>query len=115
MKILSISDVITNSSSEVFVIDYGDDPRAEAIDWDFILNAFEEDLICELCGLEFPDPEYDSENWKDFCTRNKDIIKSKLLDKELYFLEISDHDYEDMDDYRDALDEVDYIWRERRR
>lgn len=69
MKILSVSDVITNSSSEVFIMDREDAdyysnlsdydyPGIEdcittyLIDWDFVLHEDEIDAVLYLSGLD---------------------------------------------------------------
>lgn len=63
-KILSISDVITNSSSEVFVMPKSDAAYynnledtdgciyIEAIDWNWIVNSHEYEPIIYLCNLD---------------------------------------------------------------
>ena len=83
MKILSISDVITNSSSEVFVLsdiesikDYDDLEGfdecvdIQKIDWDFVLY-YEYEMTVDICGLDkseiftFVENKNKEHNWWD--------------------------------------------------
>lgn len=125
MKILSISDVITNSSSEVFVLQYpltldSEDENScisnKKIDWDFILDEDEYNMVVDICNLDksevftfvenqtnksnywdityngklghWEDPN--QEDWITFCELHKKEIQ-ELVDNDLYFVEIEDH------------------------
>lgn len=67
IKIQSISDVITNSSSEVFVVksEYDGD---ELIDWDWISNGgkWEINMICSVCDIPYPGNLYDEREVDNF-------------------------------------------------
>lgn len=127
-KILSISDVITNSSSEVFVMTEGNAKyydnlentdgciSIEPIDFDWILHGWEHELVIDMCELDksevftFVENQTDKDHWWDdfyngkrghwtepsredwetFCELHKDEIM-KLVDKNLYFVDIEDH------------------------
>lgn len=127
-KILSVSDVITNSSSEVFVMTesdakYYDSLRADGcinikpIDFNWVLNYWECDLVIDMCDLDksevftfienqtnkrnWWDETYNGkighweepheEDWEAFCELHKDVIMDKLVNKGLYFVDIEDH------------------------
>lgn len=104
-----MSDVITNSSSEVFVMDKSDADYYESlsdseypgieeniyirpINWDFIKNDFEWDLIMHLIGKfqEESDSIENDSDWDDFCVKYKEELDN-LVDRDLYFVEIEDH------------------------
>ena len=89
MKILSISDVITNSSNEVFIMS-GNDAKyydnlentdgcvsIQLIDLDWILNAWEIEAVIDICNLDksevctFVENQTNKEHWWD------DIYKGK--------------------------------------
>lgn len=144
-KILSISDVITNSSSEVFVMSesnaaYYDNLEntdgciyIEAIDWNWIVNGYEHELVIDLCNLDksevytfvenqtsehdWWDKEYngkygywkepDQVDWKVFCELHKDAIMD-LVNKNLYFVSIEDHFEDAYDVTEDARDDA--LW-----
>ena len=129
-KILSISDVITNSSSEVFVMDKSnadyyeslsdseypgveENIYVEPIDWSFIKNDFEWDLIMDLMGIsqEESDPIENDSDWDDFCEKHKKELDD-LIDRDLYFVEIEDH----FTDCRDVFENAheDCIWSDNR-
>ena len=121
-----MSDVITNSSSEVFVMnksnaDYyeslsdseypgvEENIYIEPIDWSFIKNDFEWDLIMDLMGIsreESASIESDSD-WDNFCEKHKKELDD-LIDKDLYFVEIEDHFADSRDVSENAHD--DCIW-----
>lgn len=144
-KILSISDVITNSSSEVFVMTEDDAKyydnlentegciSIEPISFDWILRGWECELVIDMCGLDKSevftfvenqtDKEYwwddlyngkrghwtepSQEDWKTFCELHKDEIM-KLVDRNLYFVDIEDH-FEDACDVTDSA-RGDALW-----
>ena len=144
-KILSVSDVITNSSSEVFVMAEGtakyydtlegtdDCIYIEAIDWDWIVNGWEYDLVIDMCNLDRSevftfqenqtnkrnrwDEEYkgkyghwqepEKEDWKTFCELHKDTIM-ELVNRNLYFVSIEDHFEGAYDVTEDARDDA--LW-----
>lgn len=106
-KILSISDVITNSSSEVFVMSTHNAMyyknlegtngcvRVEPIDWDWVIRNEECDAVCDLCHLDVtevlsPGKWYpDSDEWETFCNKHKKEIKDNIIG--LYWVDIEDH------------------------
>lgn len=115
-KILSISDVITNSSSEVFVMDEynatyyktladSEYPGVEdciyvkPIDWDFIRYDFEWDMIMHLIGVPRKEINNNSE-WDAFCEEHKEKLND-LVEQNLYFVEIEDH-------FKDAFEFLEY-------
>lgn len=89
MKIINWSDVITNSSSEVFVMHEGyakyynnlenteDCITIELIDLDWILNTWEHEAVIDMCDLDksevftFVENQTNEEHWWD------DIYKGK--------------------------------------
>lgn len=143
INILSISDVITNSSSEVFVMSERDAKYYDKledtcgcidiypIDWDFILNNREYEMVISLCNLDkseilkFIECEKwychsevykgkkgywkypDIEDWKTFCEIHKDSIE-ELINKNLYFVDIEDHFANALEVTEDARD--DSLW-----
>lgn len=148
MKILSISDVITNSSSEVFVMrkddaeyyynleNNGGCVDIEKIDYDWILDSWEHDLVIYMCGLDKSEvstfvedddvpwyiAEYHNnkkgyweditqEDWKAFCELHKDKIM-ELVNEDLYFVDIEDH----FDDAFDVIESArdDSLWSDNR-
>lgn len=104
-KIQSISDLITNSSSEVFVMDSASAHYYDSIDGcisireideDWVRNEgqYEHELICSVCGLDAKELgmfewEPDDEIWDMFLELHWKEIKEKLVG--LYFVDIEDH------------------------
>ena len=112
-KIQSFSDVITNSSSSVFVMSktdanyYGDLPHTEGcIDVELITmgwlreHNYEFEMVCDMLKVNpetitTKDPKYhcwddpDPETWDAFLESHKEQIKEVFRD--LYWVEIEDH------------------------
>lgn len=108
LPIQSVSNLITNSSSEVFLIrDWGqlhlDSPESVKA---FVMGEFSwaADCLLEDMGLSFYELEerelekYDSRG--ELYDAYKDKYEGVLLGQ--YFLEISDSDYSDYEDFEDA-------------
>ena len=109
--IKSISDVITNSSSEVFVLnkedakyfalrsfdnDTNDCIMVRKIDNEWLCNEgrYERDIIRKLTGLNdsilSEDTLIPEENeWMDFVCLNDELLQDKVIGK--YYIEIEDH------------------------
>lgn len=148
LKILSISDVITNSSSEVFIMNKDDADyyrsfengciSIEPISYSWILrNNYEYEATLDLCNLdksevctfiENPTEEHNwwddnyngkwgywcppkKEDWEAFCERHKEDIM-KVVNQDLYFVEIEDHFEGARDVTESAQDNA--IWYENR-
>lgn len=117
-KIKSVSDVITNSSSEVFVMcksdaEYYDDLESamgnvsiQEITWDELkdwYNGWSDrlEMICDVCGLNIYDIintatcDMTEDDWYAFLELYHDVIEEKLIG--LYWVEIEDH-------FEDAID-----------
>ena len=111
-KIQSFSDVITNSSSSVFVMNatdanhYGDLPHTEGcidvelitIDW-LRDHRYEFEMVCDMLKVDpgtitYKHPKYkcweepDPEAWDTFLESHKEQIKEVFRD--LYWVEIED-------------------------
>ena len=112
-KIQSFSDVITNSSSSVFVMNqtdanyYGDLAHAEGcidvelitLDWLYD-RIYEFEMVCDMLKVDpatitCRHPKYgcwedpDPESWHAFLESHKEQIKEVF--KDLYWVEIEDH------------------------
>lgn len=112
-KIQSFSDVITNSSSSVFVMNqtdanyYGDLAHAEGcidvelitLDWLYD-RIYEFEMVCDMLKVDpatitYRHPKYgcwedpDPETWHAFLESHKEQIKEVF--KGLYWVEIEDH------------------------
>ena len=107
--IKNISDVITNSSSEVFVMkkeDAGDvalfDKDNETYDcisihkmdedWVRTQGSLEAQMICDLLKIDNPFNEDfypDEDDWSEFVDEHLDDMKEKLFGK--YYIDIEDH------------------------
>lgn len=131
--IKSFSDVITNSSSEVFVMeksnaeyydnlkDTGDCINIEEINWDWVHSErgrWEWEMVCNVCGLDeaLIRGEYHAsswgggyysdpsqEDWEEFCNMNKETIEKKLIG--LYWVDIEDHFADACDVSEEARDD----------
>lgn len=112
-KIQSISDLITNSSSEVFLmhsedadyyanLDTGGCVDIYKITWDWLeANTYEWEMVCSYLNIDynlvstFHDGYYGywetptKEKWEEFLNMYKDLIDENLIG--LYFVEIEDH------------------------
>lgn len=114
-KIQSFTDVITNSSSTVFVMsefnaDYYDKLEhtegcvdVQKIDMDWLKdNAYEFEMVCDLLKIDpsevavWEENKYwkgwgtpDSDTWESFLELHKDQIEDVF--KDLYWVEIEDH------------------------
>lgn len=117
-KIQSVSDIITNSSSEVFVMAKQDAEYYEdlentngcvcitpiTLDWILSWDGREEwEMICSICELdrtevqgEYHKGEWysyyegpDEETWETFVNLHKDVIEERM--KDLYWVDIEDH------------------------
>lgn len=112
MKIISFSDVITNSSSEVFVLNYVDDFRnvsdcitIDKITYDYLINSYEEEMVFDLLGYNMDDyfgPDCSLEDqdklFRVFCEEHRKEIEEKIIGK--YFVDIEDH-FPDWEEYND--------------
>lgn len=107
--IQSISDVITNSSSEVFLMRKSDAEYYEGLEntegcvniqeitWDWIINdgLWEWEMICEYLDIDksiisrYYKPDPSKEDWLTFIDIYKDKIEKELIG--LYFVDIEDH------------------------
>lgn len=129
-KIQSFSDVITNSSSSVFVMNatdanyYGDLAHTEGgidieritMDW-LRDHRYEFEMVCDMLRV-YPgtitteDPKYhcwddpDPETWYAFLESHKEQIKEVF--KDLYWVEIEDHFEDAWEVTEDAYDDA--IW-----
>lgn len=119
-KIKSISDVITNSSSEVFVM-----CKSAAkyyynleITWDDLREnwcrrwCYELEMICDICDININDIintatcDMTEDDWNAFLELYHDVIQDKLIG--LYWVDIEDH----FEDAIEVSDEArgDSIW-----
>jgi hypothetical protein len=129
-KIQSFSDVITNSSSSVFVMNatdanyYGDLAHAEGcIDVELITvdwlhdHIYEFEMVCDMLKVDpatitCRHPKYgcweepDPETWHAFLESHKEQIKEVFRD--LYWVEIEDHFEGAYEVTEDAYDDA--IW-----
>lgn len=133
-KIQSISDLITNSSSEVFVMYKQDAEYYEDLDtggcvditpitMDWLHSWYgrgEWEMLCSICNLDpkeirgpyhsgtyysyYSDP--DEETWNSFLELHKDVIEERI--KDLYWVDIEDH-FPDAADVNDSARD-DAIW-----
>ena len=107
--IRSVSDIITNSSSEVFVMkkeDAGevalfdkDNETYDCIsihkmdeDWVRTQGSWEAQMICDLIGIVNPFNEDfypDEDEWSKFVDEHLDEMKEKVFGK--YYIDIEDH------------------------
>ena len=107
--IRSLSDVITNSSSEVFVMKKQDacevalfDKDNETYDcisihkmdenWVRTQGSWEAQMICDLLKIDNPFNEDfypDEDDWSEFVDEHLDDMKEKLFGK--YYIDIEDH------------------------
>lgn len=107
--IKNISDVITNSSSEVFVMkkeDAGevalfdkDNETSDCIsihkmdeDWVRTQGSWEAQMICDLLKIDNPFNEDfypDEDDWSKFVDEHLDEMKEKVFGK--YYIDIEDH------------------------
>lgn len=136
IKIKSITDVITNSSSEVYVVSegtakyYADLPDTNdciwyyKIDWDWVKKEgiYEYEMICEICDIDKKilednlsiqngyvfSPGPTKEDWETFIEMFYDIIEEKLIKPNYCFLEIEDHFEDSYEVSRSAR--YDSIW-----
>lgn len=129
-KIQSFSDVITNSSSSVFVMNaidanhYGDlshvkgciDVEPITMDW-LRDHSYEFEMVCDMLKVNpetitTKDPKYhcwddpDPETWDAFLESHKEQIKEVFRD--LYWVEIEDHFEGAYEVTEDAYDDA--IW-----
>lgn len=129
-KIQSFSDVITNSSSSVFVMNkidanhYGDLPHTEGcIDVELITmdwlsdHRYEFEMVCDMLKVDPATittkiPEYDCwddpdpKTWNAFLEAHEEQIKEVFRD--LYWVEIEDHFEGAWEVTEDAYDDA--IW-----
>lgn len=97
----SITDVITNSSSEVYIMDENtaeffrerskefstnNSISLTKIDWEWVMYEGDcyEDMVLKVCGLVNKNIR-----WMDFLNENRDTIEEKLIGK--YFVDIEDN------------------------
>ena len=130
--IKNITDVITNSSSEVFVMNEDnalyydrlegtlDCISIEEINWDWIENQgyYEQSMVMDMCVGKLTDEEclkqdkwgdFDREYWKIFIENHKTEIEKNLIGK--YWVDIEDHfedAYEVTENARDNSEWNDY-------
>ena len=132
-KIKSISDVITNSSSEVFVMcksdaEYYDNLEntngcvdITEITWDSLRDWYqgwsnELEMICDVCDIDKYDVintatcDLTEEDWNAFLDLYHDVIQEKLIG--MYWVDIEDH----FEDAIEVSDEArgDSIWNDYR-
>ena len=108
-KIKSISDVITNSSSEVFVMcksaakyyynleDTNGCINIHEITWDDLREnwCYELKMICDICDININDIintatcDMTEDDWNAFLELYHDVIQDKLIG--LYWVDIEDH------------------------
>lgn len=115
-KIQSVSDIITNSSSEAFVMTKQDAKYYEDVESDGCIDVFpitmdwlakdgrwEWEMVCSICDLdptevqgEYHKDRYfsyydgpDEETWETFLELHKDVIEERI--KDLYWVDIEDH------------------------
>ena len=129
-KIKSISDVITNSSSEVFVMcksaakyyynleDTNGCINIHEITWDDLREnwcrqwRYELEMICDICDININDIintatcDMTEDDWNAFLELYHDVIQDKLIG--LYWVDIEDH----FEDAIEVSDEArgDSIW-----
>lgn len=116
-KIQSISDIITNSSSETFLMHQRDAERynnlpsdgrisIDAVGEEWIRNNYwERELICNFLNIEEPDDDYfSSEDWNEFV----DSYIMPRIDEfdDIYFVEIEDHFEDCCEVLEDAIDDA---------
>ena len=124
MKILSISDVITNSSSEVFVLEdvsnfenVSNYITIDKITYDYLINSLEEEMVFDLLGYNINNYIDWNCSWEDrekilraFCEEHREEVEEKIIGK--YFVDIEDH-FPDWEEYTElARDEC--IWHDYR-
>lgn len=131
-KIQSFTDVITNSSSSVFIMDKYNAEDYEylentndcisiepiTIDW-LINNPFEVEMVCDMLKIDpsevtvYTGSKYggwwetpDKDTWETFLELHKDEIKKTF--KDLYWVDIEDH----FEDAWEVTEEAKYdaIW-----
>ncbi len=114
MLVQSISDIITNSSSEVFVMnkdnaeyydkleDTNDCITINLIDMDWVRDNYDEwEMICRICNLDINElssccnPYIDKEIWDIFIDLHKKEIEEKLIG--LYWVDVEDHFHDSYD------------------
>lgn len=103
-NIKNVSDVITNSSTEVFVMkksqykalhrdkECRDTFWYKEITWEFVKTMdYQYETLCDICGIDksFLDTCYTSEDWDAFLELYHDVIQEKLIGK--YWISIDDH------------------------
>ena len=116
-KIQSISDIITNSSSETFLMHHRDAERydnlpsdgcisIDAVGEEWIRNNYwERELICNFLNIEEPDDDcFSSEDWNEFV----DSYIMPRIDEfdDIYFVEIEDHFEDCCEVLEDAIDDA---------
>ncbi len=130
--IKNITDVITNSSSEVFVMnednalyydrleDTLDCISIEEINWDWIENQgyYEQSMVIDMCVSKLTDEErlnqdkwgdFDRDDWEVFIEEHRTDIEKNLIGK--YWVDIEDHfedAYEVTENARDDSEWNDY-------
>lgn len=110
-KIKSITDVITNSSSEVFVVKDAYDGD-ELIDWNWINNGgkWETEMICDICHIPYPGFLLKEEEVDIFIEKYKDVIQKELIDKEYWWADIEDYYDEDWNYHSGSEDLTHIVW-----
>lgn len=117
LKIKSITDVITNSSSEVFVA-YDDD--GELITWDWLKENEEFDMLMCITGIskdnlvarQYLEHRYkpDSKDyWLKILQEFREQIEEKIIKEKLYWHDVEDF-YDDDWNYYSGSDYLNYIW-----
>jgi len=118
MKIQSVSDIITNSSSEVFIMSVDDALHIEktygwsgcididVLTWDYFMhNPYEWDTFAEILDIPQPDKRYydiDEEEKEEFFASIKDKFIKKFGEGEYAMVDIEDHFSGCEDAYDDA-------------
>ena len=112
IKVQSISDIITNSSSEVFLCNSkpylcGSDSWADKVTRDFLKNNPDRSFVCEYLEDDYEDLEDLLWEISDFKTQEErdkflDMIieshpKLKVLIDNYWLVLVGDHDFENFD------------------
>lgn len=138
-KIQSISDIITNSSSEVFIMTEAQADwcereipdvtciHSEPITWGWLKNNwYEWEIIFDYLGCDKNEiskyiewgrnrgywEEPNEDLWKMWLDENLDLINEMLVDRDLYYVNIEDH-FKDAHLFIDLCDS-DSLWHDSR-
>lgn len=118
----SVSDIITNSSSEVFVVKDEYDGQ-ELIDWDWIKRNEELEMIIYLAQLPEDDPLISKvlsnsryglllpteEDYIAILDKFKEEIQERIVDKKYWWADVEDY-YDEYGEHHGGRDYLDYVW-----